>query len=365
MVQSIPAETALAQPDLPHALETWIAMIDGAKKTIEVAQMYVSSRPGEGIEEVLQALRRAADRGIRIRFLLSANMVDEEPETLAAVRAIPAIEVAIINLKPLTGGIMHAKYWIVDEASAFVGSQNFDWRALNQIHETGVLVRDANFSRKLLGIFESDWKLARTGKIPPKGDTRGGDSGDVELVASPAELNPAGVRAALPALLELLAGAKESIQIQLLEYSPASYSAGGDWLEIDDALRSAAARGVKVQLLVSHWNTSKSSIGALKKLATIPNIAVKVAFVPEHSSGFIPYARVIHTKQMVVDRSTYWVGTSNWSRGYFYATRNVEVIMRRPELARIGQRIFETVWSQPYTEFVDPARNYPAPRKGS
>ncbi len=364
VVQSIPEETALAQQDLPYALETWVAMIDGATRSIDVAQMYVSSKPGEGIEKVMEALTRAANRGVRIRFLISENMIGEEPETLAAVRAIPGIEVAIINVKPLTGGIMHAKYWIVDEAEAFIGSQNFDWRALSQIHETGVLVRDAAFARKLGRIFHFDWEIARTGKAPEKGKALAESSSDVELVASPELLNPAGVGAALPALLGLIAGAKRSLQIQLLEYSPASYSAGGDWLEIDDALRAAAARGVKVQLLVSHWNTAKSSIGALKRLTAVPNVEVKVAFVPEHSTGFIPYARVIHSKQMIVDQEIYWVGTSNWSRGYFYATRNVEVIMRRPELARTGARIFDTVWNQSYTEAVDPNREYPKPRKG-
>ena len=57
-----------------------------------------------------------------------------------------------------------------------------------------------------------------------------------------------------------------------------------------------------------------------------------------------------------------WVGTSNWSRGYFTATRGIELILRDRALAGKGARIFTTLWQSPYSETVDPARVY-VPRK--
>jgi len=162
----------------------------------------------------------------------------------------------------------------------------------------------------------------------------------------------------------MIAKAKTSVQVALLDYSTKSYSSGKVWLELDDALRAAAARGVKVELLVSHWNTTKSGIGSIKELAKVPGIEVRISFVPPLSTGHMPYARVIHSKTMIVDGKSYMVGTRNWSRGYFYDTRDIEVVMNRPDLAAIGGKIFSAFWTAPYTEAVDINRNYPEPRKG-
>ncbi len=365
VVQSVPVETALAQAELPHALDVWLSMIGRAKRSIDVAQMYLSSHPGEGIEKVIVALRQAGARGVEIRFLLSKNMIDEDPVALAAVREIPGVRVEVLDLKPHTGGILHAKYWIVDSSEVFVGSQNFDWRSLDQIHETGLLIEDEFLALKLKRIFDHDWEIATTGVRPSYAPFLYEPVGDVELFASPAALNPEGIEATLPKLLDSIRNAKHRLRIQLLEYSTTSHSSEGPWLEIDSALRAAAARGVKVQLLVSHWNTAKKSIDSLKSLSMVPNFEVRICTIPEGTRGFIPYARVIHTKQMVVDDRALWIGTSNWSRGYFYGTRNVEILVSRPDLARIGSRIFQTVWDQPYSEPIDPSRAYAEPRKGS
>lgn len=354
----------MAVPGIAHALDTWLEMVNRSQKSIDVAQMYVAHKKGEGIEKVVAAMTQAANRGVKIRFMLSKNMIDSDPAALALLKTVPGIDIGIIDLKNVTGGIQHAKYWIIDGSESFIGSQNFDWRALNQIHETGVLVQSTSFAQKLTRIFNFDWELAKTGKVPAKPPVTPENTGDVELVASPELLNPSGVEAALPKLLKLIQEAKRTLAIQVMDYSTTAYSSGTPWLELDAALRAAAARGVKIKMLVSHWNTAKDGIESIKSLSTVPNIELKICFMPEHSSGFIPYARVIHSKHMIVDESIYWVSTSNWSRGYFYGTRNVDVIIRRPEFAKTGLEIFNTVWNQKYSEYVDVKRKYPEPRKG-
>ena len=365
IVQSVPSGTHLAVPGLREAKDVWPLMVAGAKSTIDIAQMYVSSETGRAMEPVIEALEAAGQRGVKIRFLLWEGMKGNDLPTLTRLKAIPNLTLALYDIKPVTGGIHHAKYWVIDGESLFVGSQNFDWRALEEIHETGVLVESPALSRFLTTIFEHDWKFAQTGvwdesdhfpKIP--------QPTDVELLSSPERLNPAGATVALTKLLSLLNEAKESVQVALLDYSTTSYGLGKKpWLEIDDALRAAAARGVKIELLVSHWNTGKGEIESIKSLARVPGIEVRVSFVPELPTGHLAYARVIHSKTMIVDRKTYWVGTSNWSRGYFYSTRSIEVLFHRPDLAETGRKIFLAVWDAPYTEVLDVNRTYPEPRK--
>lgn len=365
IVQSVPSRTELAVPDLRQAKDVWPLMIAEAKSTLDIAQMYVSSEKAHAMEPVVAALEAAGNRGVKIRFLLWSGMKDNDKATLARIRAIPNLSFSFYDISKVTGGIHHAKYWVVDGKAIFVGSQNFDWRSLEEIHETGVLIRSKAIALRLETVFEHDWKFATLGKWDADAVPLSSRApADVELIASPERLNPKGIPVALAKLMELLSGAKESVQIALLDYSTTAYAGKKPWMEIDDALRAAAARGVKVQLLVSHWNTAKSGIASIKALSRVPGIEVRISFVPELPSGHLAYARVIHTKHMIVDGKTYWVGTSNWSRGYFYDTRNIEVVMNRVDLAETGGKIFNAVWTAPYTEAVDVNRDYPEPRKG-
>lgn len=38
-----------------------------------------------------------------------------------------------VDLKALTGGIVHTKLWVVDQKHLYVGSANMDWRSLSQV----------------------------------------------------------------------------------------------------------------------------------------------------------------------------------------------------------------------------------------
>jgi phosphatidylserine/phosphatidylglycerophosphate/cardiolipin synthase-like enzyme len=356
LIQSVPDETAFAQPGLSFTEDSWIEMIRGARESIDLAQMYLCSKPGQGIERVMTELERAGSRGVRVRLLLSTLMLSEDPAALARMRAVPGAEVVTWDLSRITGGILHAKYIIVDRAEFYLGSANFDWRALSHIHELGLRIRAPGMAAELGRVFDQDLRTALTGRLPDSADVSGPGTKSppgMELVASPASLNPPGMRAALPALLELIASARHDLGIQLLT---------GGWRRIDDALREAAARGVRVQLMVSDWNTVRPEIDELKELSRTSGIQIRIVSIPRHSSGFIPYARVIHGKYMIVDGATLWLGTSNWSADYFEASRNVELILRDTPLCGPAQEIFRRIWDSTCAQMIDLSRAYVPPR---
>jgi hypothetical protein len=68
----------------------------------------------------------------------------------------------------------------------------------------------------------------------------------------------------------------------------------------------------------------------------LPNVEIRVVTLPKASTGFIPYARVIHSKTMTIDGKLAWVGTSNWSGGYFDLSRNLEIVLRNEQMARVS-----------------------------
>ncbi|WP_291271233.1 phospholipase D-like domain-containing protein [Geothrix sp.] len=358
LVQSIPAETDLADPALPFAKDVWVDLIRGARTSVDAAEFYVTSRPGSALEPALAELEKAGARGVKVRFLLSSKMLDQDPASVARLRRIPGAQVRSFDLAGVSRGILHAKYFVVDGREAFLGSQNFDWRALEHIHELGVRTSDARIVTRLTELFAVDWTFAGTGKLPelparPPMSARP----QVELVASPPFLTPKDIRPSVEALVELIAQAKQTVRVQLLTYSPV---AGQDrfWPVLDDALRAAAVRGVKVRLLVSDWVLGGRALPHLKALALIPNLEVRVAPIPEAKEGHIPYARTIHSKYLVVDEAQLVLGTSNWEESYFTDSRNIELIFRDSPLAAQAARIHDRLWTSRYAFVLDPAKVY-------
>ncbi len=358
LVQSIPDGTRLADPALPFAKDVWVAMIRTAKSSVEAAEFYVTSRPGSALEPVLAELERAGARGVKVRFLLSAKMLDQDPTSLARLRRIPGAEVRTFDLAGVSRGILHAKYFVVDGQAAFLGSQNFDWRALEHIHELGIQTTDSRIVGPLARLFALDWGFAGSHQLPAlAAQVTAAARPPVELVASPPFLTPGDIRPSIDALVELISQATTSVRVQLLTYSPV---AGQDrfWPTLDNALRAAAVRGVKVHLLVSDWVLGGRALPHLRSLALIPNLEVRVAAIPEAEAGHIPYARTIHSKYLVVDETQLALGTSNWEESYFTESRNVEVIFRDSPLAREAARIHDRVWESPYAFPLDPLKAY-------
>lgn len=381
LVQTWPVGVeALRDPALPEAHRVWREMIDGAREHLELMHFYASDVGAGGESDsadrasrlgpVIEAIEAAAARGVRVRFLAEAKFHRTYPEILDRLDSIENIEVRLYDVGSVMGGILHAKAMSVDGRDAFVGSQNFDWRSLEHILELGVRVRDSALVQDLQDVFEMDWALA-AGESPPapRGDggiregLAYGDTVRARIVASPRGFLPQESAWTLPHLLEAIGGAHERVRLQFLGYRPL----GRDhhyWPDLDVALRDAAARGVRVQLLVSHWDTREGHIEFLQSLQPVPGIEVRILTVPEDPSGFIPYARVTHAKFVVVDGEWSWVGTSNAEPGYFTSSRNLGVVVEGKTFARRLDAFFERGWSFEGTEPVDPCRAYPPPRRG-
>lgn len=368
LVESSPIETALDHPDLRDAFEVWPAMIGGARRSIDMAQFYASNAPGSRLEPVVAALEAAIARGVTVRLLVERSFEKTYPDTIARLRGAGA-SVKSLDLGPVTGGILHAKYFVVDEREAFLGSQNFDWRALEHIQELGARVRVPAVVRGLAATFAYDW--ARAGGGPPPGDgsraapepVRGGrGEPSITLVASPRDLLPPGVAWDLPRLIALIDRAERRVRVQLLTYRAGDRSGGEAWTELEEPLRRAAARGVRVELLLAHWSKRAHTIGGLQQLARTAGIEIRIVTIPPWSGGFIPYARVAHTKLLAVDGRAAWIGTSNWEKDYFYRSRNVGLVIEEPALAARVERFFETGWGSRYAERLDPDAAYEPPR---
>ena len=107
---------------------------------IDIAAFYISDQPNGPLQPVLDALAARARAGIPVRILVDQTFLKDNTDSVAWLRQAPNITVRVLPVDKLTGGVLHAKYMVVDGQSVFVGSQNWDWRALSQIHEIGVRI---------------------------------------------------------------------------------------------------------------------------------------------------------------------------------------------------------------------------------
>lgn len=371
LVYTPPAECDLQQPDLRSPQVVWPALFDSAQTHIDIEQFYLTDGPA--LRPVIASLRRATVRGVRLRVLVDATLQENSQPLIDELRSFPNTQVRIIPFRRLLGGVVHNKMLLVDGRRAYVGSQNFDWRSLTHIHELGLRIDDPRLSGQLQALFDMDWAMQATLEqgqpVPAKSRERPQSTPaqptpdpDAYLVASPPGYLPTGIGESEGELVRIIERAQRRLQIQLLLYAPLDQPERSFYSPIDTALRAAAARGVKIDLLVSDWNTRAPKIDWLKSLALVPGVQIKIVTLPEARSGFIPYARVIHAKYMVVDEALLWLGTSNWQGGYFDRSRNVEIVLKNPALAGRAAAIHTQLWQSRYAQPVDVTRRYIPPR---
>ncbi len=377
LVETRPVESKLGNPALPAPQPVWIEMIGGAKKALDIEQFYLSTWPGEPMDKVLDAIGAAAKRGVRVRMILDQRMHGTYREPADSLGAVPGIEVRLVNLGPIAGGIQHAKFFVVDGEEVFLGSQNFDWRALEHIHELGVRIRDARVAQTIDEAFEWDWQAAGDQKAgrdstgagvrtsPPKAGARAAEVRIVQAPGDTVEVRPSYTpRGFIPdstlwdrdAIVRLIDAARREVVVQILTYSIGGHGQRDSTLDL--ALRRAAGRGVRVKLVVSDWEPDNPRIADLQSLSGTPNIEARLSTVPEWSGGYIPFARVEHCKYMVVDSLWTWVGSSNWEPGYFHGTRNVSVSLKNRPIALEARKIFEASWLAPGNRVVKPGETY-------
>ncbi|MDR7271748.1 cardiolipin synthase [Pelomonas saccharophila] len=122
--------------------------IRGARASVDIICPYFY--PGQRIR---QALRRAADRGVRVRLLLQGKL-DYRLAGWAAEALYADLLGHGVEIYEYTPAFLHAKVAVVDGQWATVGSSNIDPLSLLVNLEANVVVQDAGFASRLAGEIE-------------------------------------------------------------------------------------------------------------------------------------------------------------------------------------------------------------------
>ena len=150
-------------------------------------------------------------------------------------------------------------------------------------------------------------------------------------------------------LVRRIDGATRRLRIQVLTYKP-KFRDGSAFTTLDEALRRALGRGVRVTMIVSSWNEKEPALLELARAGA----EVNVMTIPPASTGEIPFARVVHAKFALFDDDAAWIGTSNWEGDYFEKSRNVSVFLDGAALAAPVAAIFDGDSASPYVRRLTP-----------
>lgn len=336
----------------------WQSLIQNAKHSIVIGSFFFTSIPRTPMEKIVQSLKAAAERQVKIQILIDDSMRKDCEETVNRLRH-PNIEIRYIDFKAMTRGVMHAKYMIVDEQETFVGSQNFGLKALLDNHELGFWISDPALAKSILNIFQLDWALStlHTKLAQNKYLSQARQAplayplalGNLHLspAASPKGWLTENFPWELKELLALIQQAHDHISIEVYQYSDlAGRQQRNRWTVLDDALIAAAKRGVQVNLMVSEaMLANKAGLKGLERIQHIPHIVVKIRAIPPVFHKGKWFSRVDHAKMMVIDDRISWIGTGNWQKDYFYKSRDFAIILEDSSIGYQLQNSFSSVWN--------------------
>jgi putative cardiolipin synthase len=225
----------------------WLA--DHARESIEV-QYFIWSTDNIGILAA-EALLRAADRGVRVRVIVDALLIDAPDRSLLALARHPKVEIRIYNPKRLWSALgdlrgfnqrMHDKTLIVDGKIAVTGGRNMAAEYYDYNHEYNFRDRDVLLLGEVVGAmrasFERFWASELSVEAERLNDRVRLDEGDVqriygelhEYARSPRNFAPE-VRAAIAAAPEAFGRVAREVAWGRMEF-------------ISDAPGKNAARGL-------------------------------------------------------------------------------------------------------------------------
>jgi phosphatidylserine/phosphatidylglycerophosphate/cardiolipin synthase-like enzyme len=140
-----------------NARERILAFIDQSRITLDIEQQNTQD------PEVIQHIEDALQRGVQVRVISSPGYPIEE-DTDEPGRE--QLRQAGAHIRYLDDPYIHAKIFIIDGETGFVGSQNLTTNSLDFNREAGILFDDATPVAQLAAQFESDWAMATEDPFP-------------------------------------------------------------------------------------------------------------------------------------------------------------------------------------------------------
>jgi len=276
--------------------------INSATKSLRV-KMFLFSDPS-----LLKAVIAARKRGLTVRVMLNPARRDGESENHESRKQLEAGGVEVIDSNP-EYDVTHEKSMVVDDATAFIKSLNWDTKNLTETRDYAIVTSHAHEVAEVIECFEADWARKSF-----KGDEHShliwccGNGRD--------------------RIAQFIDDAKESIFLQNERYQ--------DSVIIERLVR-AARRGVKIHLMARppHKLKKEKLVEAVGGMRIMQDVGVKV-----HKLRHLK----LHAKMLLADELRAIVGSINLAPGSFDSRRELAIEVRDEDVINRLTKIAHHDW---------------------
>lgn len=294
----------------PDGHRDFIQAIQGAKKSIYLTMFHLTN------DEVIQALIQAKKKGVEVKVILdNKSMILDRFENPYKTLLAGGVE-AIKSSKKFT--ITHEKSMTIDHSVAFVTAINLTMN-YSTTRDFGIITKDPSVVAEVENVFQADWQnaLNNSGTTP-------------ELINSNLVWSPVNAAEKIVALIK---SAKISIDLQVenLGYQP-----------IQKALIEQAEKKIKVRVLVPLCDKNFNPFHNVKYIQNMQEHQVQTKVMPSPATVEAPY---IHSKMILVDGKTVYIGSINFSNNSVLEARELGIVFKNQKVADQIFSEFEKDWN--------------------
>jgi cardiolipin synthase A/B len=277
--------------------------IEAAKKSLRI-KMFIFSDPG-----LLKAVIAAHQRGVEVRVMLNPKRRDGEGENEETRKALTTAGVKVADSNPCFD-LTHEKSMVVDDATAFVKSLNWDPKNLTETRDYAVVTDEADEVAEAIEGFDADWDrkdFPMDGKLLIWCKGNGRDR-----------------------IAEFIDGAKHSLYLQNERYQ--------DQIIIEHLVR-AKKRGVKIHVMARPPHTLKEAkleegVGGLR---IMHDVGIKV-----HKLKHVK----LHAKMLLADGERAIIGSINLAPGSFDSRRELAIQVEDSHILARLNKVVEHDWDK-------------------
>jgi len=296
---------------LPYAQR----LIRESKESISIA-MFVAKK-GKKVDTLIKELKKAAERGVKIRILLDDRLADNQL-TIKSLRA-KNLEARLDFPEKTT----HNKIIISDEKTVLIGSTNWTEMSLNYTNEANVLIEDKEIAQYFQKYFDYLWKDSSK-NISPFKSFRG-------------EIIPIIDREYFDVVQATMKKAKRRILVMVYGFK---LSSSGDTRAdiLADEMIKAKKRGVKVKVILekSDFNEWLNRMNG-KTIEYFKENGIKARLDNEDV--------ITHAKVVIIDDSVF-LGSTNWSYGGLELWHNSDILIRNKKIVDFFVDYFEEKFNE-------------------
>ncbi|MBZ5622696.1 MAG: phospholipase [Acidobacteriia bacterium] len=294
------ARKLIVMPD--DSIEPILAAIGAATKSLRIKMFSLSDH------RVLSALVKAHKLKVKIRVLLNPARHSGEIQNRGARTVLLEAGIDVLDTNPAFA-VTHEKSMVVDDATAFIGSLNWDPDNFEETREFAVTSTDPDEVAEVIECFDADWSRQPFESRRPS-----------NLIWCPGP--------GRQQIADFIDQAKHSLFVQNERYQDAI---------IVEHLVRAKLRGVKVHVMTrpSHSLRAKKLVEGVGDLRIMNDVGIGI-----HKMKPLK----LHAKVLVADKARAVVGSINLTSSSFDDRRELAIQLNDPDVVDRLVKVVHDDW---------------------